>query len=197
MQKFLRVLLFSLFGTAAFWLPASAQPAGIVLYMESGGEVYLLLADHADPSARGWAAFGGGHEEGETAAQTAARETEEETRGFFPREALSIRLEGLTPVVYGSFHLYFVEIPFVPAQRVAGNIPEHETRYYRERWPYAWIPYAEVRQHLIGEELETPCLIDERFLPEGAERNWFWSVWIQNMRLAFRENAIPWENAKD
>ena len=35
------------------------QAAGMVLYFQSEGEVYLLLAEHAE-SKRGWAGFGGG-----------------------------------------------------------------------------------------------------------------------------------------
>ena len=96
----------------------------------------------------------------------------------------------------GRFHLFFLEIAFVPFQRIANNIPVEDTKYYRERGPYAWIPYSEVRKHLISEDLAPPCLIDNRFLPPGAERNWFWSVWINNMRLAFRKGAIPWERAE-
>ena len=40
---------------------ATAEPpAGVVVYFESGGEAYLLLAEHAG-SKRGWAGFGGSH----------------------------------------------------------------------------------------------------------------------------------------
>ena len=61
---------------------ASAQgPAGTILYFRSGQDVYLLLAEDSRKT-RGWGSFGGGANEGESPAQTAARETEEETRGF-------------------------------------------------------------------------------------------------------------------
>ena len=58
------------------------QAAGMVMYMQSGGEVYLLLAEHAG-SKRGWAGVGGGDREGETIAQTAAHKGSEESRGYF------------------------------------------------------------------------------------------------------------------
>ena len=193
----IRALLFCLLTLAGLGPTLLAQPAGIVLYMKSGGEVFLLLADHTDSTTRGWGSFGGSHEDGETAAQTAARETEEETRGFFTRDELSTRLEGLNPVIDGSFHMFFLEIDFVPAPSVANHELTIDTVFFHERGPYAWIPYSEVRKHLGSEEMTPPCLIDERFLPEGSERNWFWSVWIHNMRLAFQENAIPWETARD
>ena len=45
------------------------RPAGIVLYFKSGDDIFLLLADHRESDR--------GHE-GESAAETAARETEEE-----------------------------------------------------------------------------------------------------------------------
>ena len=38
---------------------AMAEPAGMVMYFQSGDEVYLLLAEHAG-SERGWGGFGGG-----------------------------------------------------------------------------------------------------------------------------------------
>ena len=39
--------------------PSWAQrPAGMALYLKSGGEVYLLLADH-EAGSRGWGAYGG------------------------------------------------------------------------------------------------------------------------------------------
>ena len=66
-------------------------PAGMVLYFKSGGEVYLLLAEHAG-SQRGWAAFGGGDREGETIPQTAAHKTYEETRSYFSRAEQKRRL---------------------------------------------------------------------------------------------------------
>ena len=55
---------------------AAEPPAGMVVYFQSGGEVYLLLAEHAG-SQRGWAGFGGGAREGETVAETAAHKAEE------------------------------------------------------------------------------------------------------------------------
>ena len=66
---------------------AEPPPAGMVLYFQSQGEVYLLLAEHAG-SKRGWAGFGGGAREGETLAQTAAHKGAEETRGYFKRADL-------------------------------------------------------------------------------------------------------------
>ena len=54
----------------------------MVLYYQSGGEVYLLLADHAGND-RGWAGFGGGGREGETIDETAAHKAEEEFARIF------------------------------------------------------------------------------------------------------------------
>lgn len=197
MSKPFRTLLFCLFLCAGLGPALSAQPAGIVLYMQSGGEVFLLLADHTDSVTRGWGAFGGSHERGETPAQTAARETAEETRGFFSPEILLGRLEGRTPVVDGSFHMYFLEIDFVPAPRVANNTPSNDTVYFRERGPYAWIPWSGIRKYLAAEEPAPPYLIDERYLPEGTERDWLWTTWMHNMRRAFQNGAIPWETPTD
>lgn len=188
-----RLFTFCLLLCTGFCPVLSAQPAGIVLYMKSGGEVFLLLADHTLQYTRGWGSFGGSHEDGETPAQTAARETAEETRGTFSPDALVTRLEGQEPVVDGSFHMYFLEIDFVPAPSVANNEPADDTVYFRERGPYAWIPFSEIRKHLVSEEPDPPYSIDKRYLPAGTERDWLWTVWIHNMRLAFQEGAIPWE----
>lgn len=189
----IRLFTFCLLICAGFCPALSAQPAGIVLYMKSGGEVFLLLADHTLQYTRGWGAFGGSHEEGESPAQTAARETEEETRGFFTRDDLLTRIEGLIPVVDGTFHMYFLEIDFVPAPRVTRNELIDDSVYFQERGPYAWIPYSEIRKHLVSEEPAPPYMIDARYLPAGTERDWLWTVWIHNMRLAFQKGAIPWE----
>ena len=88
------------------------RPAGILLYFKAGTKVYLLLADHATPGSkdRGWGGFGGGPENGESPAETAARETAEETRGFFLAAALLKQIESQTPVIdTNGFALFFAE----------------------------------------------------------------------------------------
>ena len=77
-------------------------PAGMVLYFESGDEVYLLLAEHAG-SQRGWAGFGGGPRAGESVAETAAHKGEEESRGYFKRADLLAMIKDQSPIMDGDF----------------------------------------------------------------------------------------------
>lgn len=168
------------------------RSAGMVLYHQSGGETYLLLADHRTGS-RGWAAYGGGAHGGETPAETAARETEEETRGFFQRAHLLELVGSQTPVIDDNgFALFFVEVDFAPAPSVANNKPPPDNQNL-ERETYAWIPYSAIEGHLtadIDHKREYP--IDRRYLPTGSRTHWLWTVWLGNMRKAAQSNAIPW-----
>ena len=169
------------------------RPAGMVLYFKSGDEVFLLLADHR-ASDRGWAAYGGGSREGESTAETAARETEEETRGYFRRDDLLTMIEGQKPVIdRNGFALYFAEIPFVPADLVTNNpLPSYDWSY-TERGPYAWIPYSELDKYLKGPiDYEKRYPIEETLLPSGQNTAWFWPIWLGNVRRAIEIDAIPW-----
>ena len=177
---------------------AAERPAGIVLYSESANTVYLLLADHAHESAksRGWAAYGGGPHDGESPAETAARETEEETRGFFQRSQLLEKISGQDPVIdTNGFALFFAKVDFVPAQQVTNSRPEGNDRAYTERGPYVWIPFSVIAKYLDDEIVrDRKYLVDERFLPETRNTNWFWWVWLRNLRTAIEADALPWQN---
>ena len=169
------------------------RPAGIVLYFESGGEVFLLLADSRE-SDRGWGAFGGSPHEGENSAETAARETEEETRGYFPRDELLNSIKDQDPVIdHNGFALFFAEIPFVPAQLVTNNPVPNDDESYSERGPYAWIPYSELERILKGPvNSDKRYTIKARLLPRERNTSWFWSVWLGNVRRAIETDSIPW-----
>lgn len=171
----------------------SGAPAGMVLYFQTEDEVYLLLADHTEPSERGWAAFGGGSEDGESAAETAAREAEEETRNFFSRKRLLEGIVNESPVVDGTFHLFFHEIDFVPARRIQNNPLNTDDFSYHERKNYAWVPYSEIRSYLSDDDGDERKVLDERYLPAETTTGWLWGVWVRNMRVAFEAGAIPWE----
>ncbi len=170
------------------------QPAGILLYFKAGTEVYLLLADHQGARDRGWGGFGGGPHEGESPAETAARETAEETRGFFLSADLLKQIEAQTPVIdTNGFALFFAEIPFVPAQRVTNHQPNSSDRSYFERGVFAWIPFSEVKKHLVNDmDGVQKYLMDKHFLPAGSNADWFWDVWIGNMKMALDTHALPW-----
>lgn len=193
MKKYVSLFLLFLFSVCA---PTSAQnPAGIALYFESGNEIYLLLADHGKRP-RGWATYGGGTHQGETTAETAARETEEETRGYFARAHMLRRIEGQTPVMDGGFALFFAEVEFVPAQRVTNHQPVSEDPAFFERGPFAWIPFSEIKSHIRAPvDNNQKYSIDTRFLPPDRKTDWMWPVWLGTMRIALKTNALPWATA--
>ncbi len=171
---------------------AAEPPAGVVVYFESGGEAYLLLAEHAG-SKRGWAGFGGGAREGETIAQTAAHKGAEESRGYFKRADLLAALKGQVPVMDGDFASYFARMAFVPAQAVMNHPVPEQTDAYQERSTFAWIPYSVVEEHLTEEiDRAKKYMLDPAFLPAGSETGWFWPIWLGNMRKAVLAGALPW-----
>ena len=103
--------------------------------------IYLLLAEHAE-STRGRAGLGGSGREGETVAETAARKTQEESRGYYKQADILQKIKGQSPVVDGDSSTYFVEVAFVPAQRVMNNPAPEDKEAYLEHSRFAWIPYS-------------------------------------------------------
>ena len=99
----------------------------MVLFFKSGGEVFLLLADHREGD-RGWAGYGGGPYDGESAAETAARETEEETRGYFLRDDLLAMIKDQEPVMDNGFALFFAEVPLC-----SGTTGDQQSAFRRQR----------------------------------------------------------------
>ena len=175
-------------------LSRAENPAGIVLYFESGSEVYLLLAEDSGKT-RGWGAFGGAPHKGERPAETAARETEEETRGYFNRMGLLRKIEKQEPVIdHNRFALFFAEIDFVPAPAVTNNQPATNDRSYFESGPYAWIPFSQVERYVQAKvDREQKHIIDKKYLPLGCETDWLWPIWLGNVRKAVEQSALPWK----
>ena len=172
---------------------AAEPPAGMVVYFQSGGEVYLLLAEHAG-SQRGWAGFGGGAREGETVAETAAHKAEEESRGYFKRADLLQKIAGQSPVMDGDFASYFAAVDFVPAPAVRNHPVPEATDAYLERGAFAWIPYSAVAGYLQEDiDREKKYAIDPAYLPASSETQWFWRAWLGNMRKAMLTKALPWQ----
>lgn len=173
----------------------AGPPAGITLYAVTPQGVKLLLADHtvsARIPARGWSSFGGSHEAGETPIQTAARETEEETHGYFKRQDLEKALAGQEPAVDGVYHQFFLEVPFVEiTELLKVEIPE--THSFQERGPFAWIPLSEILPYLEGREFpKEAAKIQPRYLPAGGQTDWLWSTWLRNLRQAREARNPAW-----
>lgn len=171
---------------------AAEPPAGVVLYFKSGGEIYLLLAEHTRGE-RGWAAFGGGGREGETLAETAAHKGEEESRGYYKRSYVRERIGDQKPVMDGEFAAYFAEVDFAPAQAVTNHTPPENTDAYNERSTFAWIPYSSLAPHLTSDiERGKTYEIDPAYLPQGSRATHYWRAWLSNMRKAVVANSLPW-----
>jgi 8-oxo-dGTP pyrophosphatase MutT (NUDIX family) len=192
----LRLLLIAIFCAWSATQALAEGPAGIILYFKSGNEIYLLLADHSagKEQGRGWAAFGGASKDGESAEQTAARETEEETRGFFARDWLLEKIHNQTPVRDGVFSCFFLEVDFVPIPRIATRQPPTGEPDFAERGPFAWIPFSQVVPHLgTPSDPAGKAIISAEYLPSKTQTNWFWPIWLQNLRIARVNGVLPWE----
>lgn len=188
MNRFLLALLLVGFLVPSQLLSAgSGTPAGILLYARTKQGILLLLADHRD-SDRGWAGFGGSHEENETPAETAARETEEETRGYFSRGNLLKQLKGQEPVYDNGFAAYFLEIDFVPASKIRKKKLTTSNEAFLERGPHAWIPLNEALKYL---EKAPPYPIDSKLLPKDRKTSYFWPTWLNNLRAATKAGRLP------
>ena len=172
---------------------AMAEPAGMVMYFQSGDEVYLLLAEHAG-SERGWGGFGGGARKGETIAETAAHKGSEESRGYFTAADLLHKIKDQAPVMDGDFASYFAEVAFVPAQRVMNHPPPEANDAYLERSTFAWIPYSAVADFLQEDiDRKKKHMIAPAFLPAGSKTGYFWPIRLSNMRKAVTSKSLPWQ----
>lgn len=170
--------------------------AGIILYSETPEGIQLLLADHAAPSQRGWAAFGGHHEVGETAAQTAARETEEETRGYYKRDTLLKAIKGKSPFFDGPFAFYFVRVDYVDPAEIATHPVPSNSSYFLERGPYAWVPYSELERFFDPETVTFPLTINSKYLPGDRNTDWVWPLWLHNLAGIAGRDQLPWASKK-
>jgi len=172
---------------------SQGDPAGILLYSRHQGQIQLLVANDA-PGVRGWSGFGGTARPGEGTKLTAARETSEETRGYFDQDWLLERIIGSGVVEINGFHLYFAEVPHVPAQEVMSHPVEPRQMALREFEFYTWVPFAEIKPLLSKAELtEADLKVNPRHLPHGCRADSYWRVWIAALQEAHRQQAFPWE----
>lgn len=150
-------------------------------------------AEHAG-SDRGWAGFGGGPHKGESAAETAAHKAEEESRGYFKRAELLQKIANQPPVMDGEFASYFANVAFVPTPSVMNHPVPEANDAYLERGAFAWIPYSSIEGFLLHDIDRTRKYpVDSVFLPAGSQTQWFWPIWLGNMRKAVTTQALPWQ----
>jgi 8-oxo-dGTP pyrophosphatase MutT (NUDIX family) len=139
---------------------------------------------------RGWSGFGGLCD-GQSAAVTAARETEEETRGFYKRAKILAKLGGKPSIRIGDFTTYFVEVDYVPTVALNNQKPPESGSYYIERGPYAWIPLAVIRQAIENRQAGR-AHIAAKYLPRDARTNWFFEPFLTSLKEAETAGILPW-----
>lgn len=155
--------------------------AGVIAYAQKGDSFYILLADHSGLwSHRGYGAFGGGLEEGETLEQGALREFHEETACHFLGQVQSISKEYVRNNHYASF---VVRVPFVSAMtlnQTATNTGCHGA-VYSERENWLW-----VEQQALLEQLA----IADDFKQDGVEIS-LWDKSTVVIKLAQQQGLLP------
>lgn len=193
MKKYTWRLTFSLW--ILILLPQYALPncgAGTILYCTFKGQTHLLLADHQYPGQRhrGWSGFGGLCD-GQAVALAAARETEEETRGHYKREDIFTKLGKSPKIRIGKFTTFFVEVNYVPAVVFNNQEPPGNASGYRERGPYAWIPYPAIRQ-AVANRRSGRAHIAGKYLPPGARTTWLFEPFLMSLTEAEAAGILPW-----
>ena len=167
--------------------------AGTVLYFKFKHETYLLLADHSHSHQRerGWSGFGGKCD-GQPPTSAAARETEEETKGYYSREEILVKLDPTSSIRVSDFTTYFIAVDFVPANVINSYKASQKSTCYRERSPYAWMPISAIWQ-AIDNKKSGRVYLPAKYLPPEAHTDWLFKP-FSTILLAARSNGIlPWE----
>ena len=189
------VFIFLCFWISIFLIPDTFAGcgAGTVLYFKFKHETYLLLADHgfSHQRDRGWSGFGG-RCEGEPPASAAARETEEETKGFFSREDMVVKLNPKSSIRVNDFTTYYIEVNYVPAEVINNYKATHRSSSYRERGPYAWIPISAIWQ-TIENEKSGRMYLPAKYLPPEAPTSWLFEPFATSLLTARSAGILPWE----
>ena len=167
--------------------------AGTVLYFKIKGETYLLLADHNwhRQRDRGWSGFGRLCD-GEPVDVAAARETEEETKGFYSREKIFNRLGSSPKIRVGDFTTFFLEIDYVPAIVFNNQKSVSHAASYDERGPYAWIPFSVIRE-AIAKRQSGRLYIPGKYLPPDSQTDWLFEPFVTSLMAAKKAGVLPWD----
>jgi len=167
--------------------------AGTVLYFKFEHETYLLLADHSriHQRHRGWSGFGG-RCDGQPPAAAAARETEEETRGYYSRNAILAKLESASSSHVADFTTFFIEVDFVPVNVINKYKSSNRSAGYRERGPYAWVPISAIWL-AIENNKSARAYLPAKYLPPEAHTDWLFEPFVVSLQAAKSAGRLPWE----
>lgn len=165
--------------------------AGTLLYFKFQDDIYLLLADHNSnmQGQRGWSGFGG-RCGGDDPDKAAARETEEETGGFYEQAKILDKLRKSSSIKVNDFTTFFVEVEPVPAVLLNSHKKTTQEADYTERGPYAWIPLSEIWR-AIENRKSGKANIDKKYLPTNAHTDWLFEYFVNGLDQAKSAGVFP------
>ncbi len=168
------LFLFAAPTVALFAVQSGAQVeyvnAGVLPYSTATGEVTVLLG--FDAGEGHWSDFVGTCTPGETPAQTAARQFEEETRGGYQISDISQRLQGVAPIEIGNTRIFLIEVPQVSARQLERLSKDRGF----EKTDYCWVPLLELLESIDDRgpnraRVPESCIADSHDLYELVGRN--------------------------
>lgn len=174
----------------------SPTAAGIVAYSTIQGRTYVLLADHPGTD-RGWGAFGGRREPGESVAEAAAREFREETRCVYGDTPSAEDLAGRPTVTQDIFVSFVIEVPYVPLPVFESDDPPMDCTgsAFEERGPWAWVPLDVLPAVFEEGESTGAYVLPAEYLPRGATRV-FWDKSATVVAEAVENGLLPVSGAE-
>ena len=152
--------------------PASVKAAGVIAYAVKNKQTHLLLANHQGLAFyRGYGAFGGGIEHGESIAEAALREFHEETRCAYKDQ--NIQLSEQSRVQVKNYVSYIIELPYIDEATLLQlqEASSCNSAVFRERGPLRW--YA-LRHNIKDRPLD-----DVATLLESAP----WHIWPASKKV--------------
>ena len=98
------------------------------------------------------------------------------------------------PIRQWGYHLYFAEVPHVPAKTIMDHPIPKLRPAYMETQHYAWIPFSEIEPLLTKKSVTQADLkLNPRHLQPSSRSNAYWRVWIDNLRQVRLKDGFPWE----
>ena len=160
---------------------AFSGSAGVIPYACIQDGAYVLLAFDPKPNRQAYAAFSGGDKKGESVADTAAREFNEETRCVFDTPDASL-LSTMTPSVDHGHTTFVAEVPFVSPLKFADNPCDANL----ERSDWLWVRWSDLHKALSGDESEPRVVssLSHKYIS-------IWDKAASSMRGAMRDGLLP------